>query len=65
VREPRQRHGRGFGDETQDQCPSVATTQGTCPTATPAVTPKKKCKKKKHRSHSASVAKKKCKKHKK
>jgi hypothetical protein len=27
----------GFGDETQDQCPSQATTQGPCDTAAPAV----------------------------
>ena len=47
----------GFGDNTQDQCPSNGTTQGPCP-----VTPsKKKCKhKKKH--HSAAVVAKKCKK---
>jgi hypothetical protein len=63
----------GFGDESQDQCPSNASTQGPCPTTTPAPTPaptptpKKKCKKKKkkHRSVPASAAKKKCKKHKK
>jgi hypothetical protein len=45
--------GDGFGDETQDACPTNASTQGTCP--------KKKCKKK-HRKHSAEAAKKKCKK---
>jgi hypothetical protein len=28
----------GFGDETQDQCPSQATTQGACDTTAPAVT---------------------------
>jgi hypothetical protein len=28
--------GDGFGDETQDACPSNATTQGTCPPASPA-----------------------------
>ena len=27
----------GFGDETQDQCPTQATTQGPCDTAAPAV----------------------------
>src|SRR5205085_4335180 len=27
----------GFGDETQDQCPSQATTQGPCDRAAPAV----------------------------
>jgi hypothetical protein len=58
--------GDGFGDETQDQCPTSGTAHGTCPPATttlaPTPTPKaKKCKKKKHRS-SATVAKKKCKK---
>jgi hypothetical protein len=45
----------GFGDETQDQCPSNASTQGPCPAH------KKKCKKHK-KKHSASAAKKKCKK---
>jgi hypothetical protein len=60
----------GFGDETQDQCPTDATTQGSCPAAatpTPTQMPtaqKKKCKKKHHRSLSASAAKK-CKKHRK
>ena len=44
----------GFGDETQDQCPSNASTQGPCPVH------KKKCKK--HKKHSASAAKKRCKK---
>ena len=58
----------GFGDETQDQCPTNASTQGACP-VTPATsgpsTTKKKCKKKK-KKHSASSAKKKhCKKKKK
>ena len=50
----------GFGDETQDACPSNAAAQGACP-----VVKRKKCKrKKKHRS--AELAKKKrCKKHKK
>jgi hypothetical protein len=54
----------GFGDDTQDQCPSNAATQGPCPTTTPPPVPqhKKKCKKKKHRSADAGVAKKKCKK---
>ena len=47
----------GFGDQTQDQCPTNAATQGPCP----VTHKKKKCKKhKKH--HSAAVAKKKCKK---
>jgi len=51
----------GFGDETQDQCPTSASTQGACP-VTPATAPpaKKKCKKEKR--HSAESAKKKCKK---
>jgi hypothetical protein len=48
----------GFGDETQDQCPANAATQGAC-AASP--TPRKKCKKKKHRSADAAK-KKKCKK---
>ena len=44
----------GFGDETQDQCPTNAATQGQCPV-------KRKCKhKKKHKS--AAVIAKKCKK---
>jgi hypothetical protein len=53
----------GFGDETQDQCPTNSTTQGSCPVSAPAPLPahKKKCKKKKHRSADAVVAKK-CKK---
>jgi len=46
----------GFGDETQDQCPTNGTTQGPCPVK------QKKCKKhKKHRS-AESAKKKKCKK---
>ena len=49
--------GDGFGDETQDQCPTDGATQGACP-----VTPlTKKCKKHKHRS-AESAKKKKCKK---
>ncbi len=55
----------GFGDDTQDQCPTDGTTQGPCavaPVSAPAPVPKKKCKKKKHRSADAGVAKKKCKK---
>jgi hypothetical protein len=55
----------GYGDETQDQCPTDASTHGSCPVpSTPTPTPKaRKCKKhkKKHRS-GAVVAKKKCKK---
>jgi hypothetical protein len=47
----------GFGDETQDACPSLASAQGACP-----VTKRKKCKKRK-KSRDASGAKKKtCKK---
>jgi hypothetical protein len=43
--------GDGFGDETQDQCPTNATTQGPCPTPAAAPTGQravaiKKCKKK-------------------
>jgi hypothetical protein len=47
----------GFGDETQDGCPTNASSQAPCP-VTPA---KKKCKHKKHK-RSAESAKKKCKK---
>ena len=58
----------GFGDETQDQCPTNASTQGTCPAApvTPVTTvKKKKCKKKKKKHSAESAKKKKCKKKKK
>jgi hypothetical protein len=48
----------GYGDETQDACPTNGATHSTCPL--PAKT-KKKCKKKK-KHHSAFAAKKKCKK---
>ena len=56
----------GYGDETQDQCPTDASTQGPCPTSStptpvPPPPPHKKCKKK---HHAAAVAKKRCKKHK-
>jgi hypothetical protein len=51
----------GFGDETQDQCPTNASTQGAC-SASPTPTPRKKCKKKKKHKRSAESAKKKCKK---
>jgi hypothetical protein len=58
----------GFGDETQDQCPTNAATQGPCPvtpvTTAPSVK-KKKCKKKKHKRYAESAKKKKCKKKKK
>jgi hypothetical protein len=53
----------GSGDETQDQCPTNAATQGPCP-VTP-VTHKKKCKKHKKKHRSAESAKNKCKKKKK
>jgi hypothetical protein len=57
--------GDGFGDETQDGCPTNASSQAPCPAAPVApVTPKKKCKKQK-KHHSAETAKKKCKKKKK
>ena len=46
----------GFGDETQDQCPTNATTQGACPA-------KKKCKHKKKHKSGALIAKKCKKKH--
>jgi hypothetical protein len=46
----------GFGDETQDLCPTSPATQGACP----VVTTKKKCKKKKRKKgKSAAAAKKK------
>jgi hypothetical protein len=48
--------GDGFGDETQDGCPSSPAAQGACPTSAPPAVKKKKCKKKSHRS--AVVAKK-------
>ena len=53
----------GFGDETQDQCPANAATQGPCPVT--AVTHKKKCKKHKKKHSAESAKKKKCKKKKK
>ena len=46
----------GFGDETQDQCPTNGTTQGPCPVT------KKKCKKHKKKHKSGAVIAKKCKK---
>jgi hypothetical protein len=49
----------GFGDETQDQCPASAATQGAC-AASP--TPRKKCKKKKKHRSADAAKKKKCKK---
>ena len=56
VLEPDSDHD-GYGDETQDQCPSNAATQGPCP----VTTKKKKCKK--HKKHkSGAVIAKKCKK---
>ena len=55
----------GFGDETQDQCPTDASTQGACPvtpvTPAPSVK-KKKCKKHKKKHSAESAKKKKCKK---
>jgi hypothetical protein len=62
--------GDGYGDDTQDLCPSLGSTHGPCsaaaPTPTPAsplttATPKKKKCKKKHR-RAAAATKKKCKK---
>jgi hypothetical protein len=63
VLEPDADHDR-FGDETQDQCPADAATQGPCPVAPLAPAKKKKKKKctKKHKKRSAESAKKKCKK---
>jgi hypothetical protein len=53
----------GFGDETQDQCPSNPATRGQCP-ITPVTTTvtKKKCKKHKKQHSAQSAKKKKCKK---
>jgi hypothetical protein len=48
----------GFGDETQDQCPTNASTQGAC-SASPT---HRKCKKKKKHRSAAAAKKKKCKK---
>ena len=55
----------GFGDETQDQCPTNGTTQGVCPVTPAPVTPvaKKKCKKNKKHKSGALIAKKCKKKH--
>ena len=52
--------GDGFGDDTQDQCPAAASTQGPCP----GLGHKKKCKKRKqkHRNDQAVAGKKECKK---
>ena len=47
----------GFGDETQDQCSTDPSTQGSCAVAL-TQTKKKKCKKKRHRRQSAGSAKK-------
>ena len=52
----------GYGDDTQDQCPTDASTHGPCPTSAPPPPPKKKKKCKKHKHRSAEAAKKKCKK---
>jgi hypothetical protein len=57
--------GDGFGDETQDGCPTNAAVQGPCPAVAPPSSPsspvkKKRCKKKKH--HSGAVIAKKCRK---
>jgi hypothetical protein len=60
--------GDGFGDETQDQCPTNASTQGPCP-VTPAASVTgqraaalKKCKKKAKKNHWSKKKLKKCKK---
>ncbi len=47
----------GFGDETQDACPSSAAAQGACPVAT-----HKKCKKHKKSRDASAAKKKRCKK---
>jgi hypothetical protein len=67
VLEPDADHD-GFGDETQDQCPTNAGTQGSCPVTPGTSVKKKKCKKhkKKHKRSAESAKKhKKCKKKKK
>ncbi len=46
----------GFGDETQDACPSSASAQGACPAK------RKKCKKHKKSRHAVAAKKKACKK---
>jgi hypothetical protein len=51
----------GFGDETQDQCPTNATTQGPCPTGQRAAA-LRRCKKKAHKKHWSKKRLKKCKK---
>lgn len=51
-----------YGDETQDQCPTNAATQGPCPVTPVTTAKKKKCKKKKHKRSAESAKKKKCKK---
>ena len=60
--------GDGFGDETQDQCPTDPSTHAACPvtpvTPAPSVK-KKKCKKHKKKHSAESAKKKKCKKKKK
>jgi hypothetical protein len=67
--EPDEDHDR-FGDETQDQCPGSAGSQGGCPPQANPPPPnahKKKCKKKhkKHGKHAHAAKKKRChKKHK-
>jgi hypothetical protein len=55
----------GFGDETQDQCPTNASTQGACPVTPVTSAKKKKCKKHKKKHSASSAKKKKCKKKKK
>jgi hypothetical protein len=50
----------GFGDETQDACPSNAAAQGACPVVT--VVTKKKCKRKKKHRAAEQAKKKRCKK---
>jgi hypothetical protein len=52
--------GDGYGDETQDQCPTNAGTQGACPPTPTTTTPskKKKCKKGQKRKKGKCVKKK-------
>jgi hypothetical protein len=56
----------GFGDETQDQCPTNASTQGPCPVSPASATGQraaalKKCKKNAHKKHWTKKRLKKCK----
>ena len=64
ILEPDADHDQ-FGDETQDQCPTNASTQGPCPVTPVTSAKKKKCKKHRKQRSAESAKKKKCKKKKK